>query len=128
MIQRKSHKFKTNLTTLKGNMETNWNESSCHTPQVDSTSELGTVKDSGLQYKNAASKSCSNVGASERTGSGLIGATVVMQALRSGGVKGLLMAGLGASLIYRAATGHCKMYEKLGISTADSRLKKIGIQ
>jgi uncharacterized membrane protein len=36
-------------------------------------------------------------------------------------IPGLIMAGIGGGLVYRAATGHCAMYEALGIDSAAPR-------
>jgi len=40
--------------------------------------------------------------------------------LRPGGLRSLIVTGLGAALAYRGATGHCHFYEALGISTQPS--------
>jgi uncharacterized membrane protein len=59
-----------------------------------------------------------NVGDSERLLSGLIGASLFAKGLLRGSFP---MIALGTGLGYRAVTGHCHVYEKLGIdSTADS--------
>jgi uncharacterized membrane protein len=56
-----------------------------------------------------------NVGKMERWASVLGGAALAAYALRrrSKGAMGLALA--GAPLIWRGATGHCSVYEKLGI-------------
>lgn len=59
-----------------------------------------------------------NVGDNERRLSLAGGALASLLGLRRGGLLGTLMAGLGAVLMYRGATGHCAMYQRLGRSTA----------
>jgi uncharacterized membrane protein len=46
------------------------------------------------------------------------GAIGTLMGLRRRDLTGLLIAGVGASLVYRGATGHCSAYEALGIDTA----------
>ncbi|NLO78717.1 MAG: DUF2892 domain-containing protein [Xanthomonadaceae bacterium] len=59
-----------------------------------------------------------NVGDNERRLSLLGGALASILGLRRGGPLGMLMAGLGAVFMYRGATGHCALYQRLGRSTA----------
>lgn len=61
-----------------------------------------------------------NVGDMERRLSLAGGAASAIFGLRRGGLMGLLMAGLGAMLMYRGGSGHCGLYERMGISTARS--------
>jgi uncharacterized membrane protein len=56
-----------------------------------------------------------NVGNNERMISAIAGGAATMYGLRHGGLGGLLLAGLGAALGYRAFTGHCPLYQSLGI-------------
>jgi uncharacterized membrane protein len=59
-----------------------------------------------------------NLGETERWASIAAGAVLVATGLARGRSAGLLAGLLGGSLLYRGATGHCLMYELLGISTA----------
>jgi len=59
-----------------------------------------------------------NVSENERMISGLAGAALTIFGISRRSIPGLLLAGLGGSLIYRAASGHCHAYEALGIDTA----------
>ena len=59
-----------------------------------------------------------NVANWERIASGVGGALLVFKGLERGGLLGLGMAGTGAALVYRGLTGHCHLYEALGIDTA----------
>ena len=58
-----------------------------------------------------------NVGATERAVSVLGGGAMALYGLSQRTGTGLLLAGIGAALAYRGATGHCDVYEALGIST-----------
>lgn len=60
-----------------------------------------------------------NVGTAERIISLVGGATFLVAGTRKADWGGLLLGTLGASLLYRGATGHCKGYQTLGISTAE---------
>jgi uncharacterized membrane protein len=68
---------------------------------------------SGEQGSTAA-----NVGASERAVSVAAGAIVGLLGLRRGTLPGLLCAGIGGMMVYRGITGHCSVYESLGLNTA----------
>ena len=65
----------------------------------------------------AKSASC-NIGDMERVLSVVAGGTMAIRGLRSlNSLSGLVMSALGGSLVYRGVSGHCKLYESLGIST-----------
>jgi len=59
-----------------------------------------------------------NVGDTERWLSLAGGGLLALVGLREGGLTGLLLAGVGGSLIYRGVTGHCPGYSALGINTS----------
>lgn len=60
-----------------------------------------------------------NVGANERIASAVAGGFLTMFGLRRRGKAGYGMALLGAELLYRSASGHCKAYSVLGVSTQE---------
>jgi uncharacterized membrane protein len=62
-----------------------------------------------------------NVGPEERMASKIGGGVLIAAGLLRGGLKGLLLAGLGGALVYRGMTGSCACYRALGISTAHER-------
>jgi uncharacterized membrane protein len=62
-----------------------------------------------------------NVGEHERMLSAIAGGALALYGLRRGSLAGLLMAGLGAALGLRGITGHCGLYEKLGIDAGGAR-------
>lgn len=62
-----------------------------------------------------------NVGELERWISGAAGAALVFYGLKQRSLGSLALAAVGGGLIQRGATGHCELYHRLGVSTADSR-------
>ena len=62
-----------------------------------------------------------NVGDTERMASAIAGGALALYGLRRGSLGGLALATLGAALGYRALTGHCQLYEKLGINSGGAR-------
>lgn len=61
-----------------------------------------------------------NVGEVERYGSLFAGGLLLVNGVQRGKLSGLILTGLGASLLYRGFTGHCSLYQQLGMSTASS--------
>jgi uncharacterized membrane protein len=59
-----------------------------------------------------------NVAAPERLASVVGGGTLIAYGLSQRSWPGLGLAALGGALIYRGATGHCDLYQTLGINTA----------
>jgi hypothetical protein len=62
-----------------------------------------------------AGGSNANVGKMERWASVLGGVALAAYALKRRGKGGLGLAVAGAPLLWRGATGHCSVYEKMGI-------------
>lgn len=60
-----------------------------------------------------------NVGQTERTLSLVAGSALAVLGLRRRGLAGTALAAAGAALVHRGATGHCMVYESLGMSSAD---------
>jgi uncharacterized membrane protein len=59
-----------------------------------------------------------NIGRSERLLSVISGGALAAYALRRRDWRGTTLALLGAELLRRGATGHCNLYQALGVSTA----------
>ncbi len=64
-----------------------------------------------------------NVGETERTASTIGGAALAIYGLTRGSLPGILMAIVGGGLLYRGTTGHCNVYEAMGVDTAQSNAK-----
>jgi uncharacterized membrane protein len=60
-----------------------------------------------------------NVGNGERMVSLAAGSIVTMLGLSRRSLPGVMLATVGAGLMYRGATGHCPAYDRLGINTAE---------
>ena len=56
-----------------------------------------------------------NIGETERIVSAIVGGALTIGGLSRLSLGGLIVAGVGAALGYRAVTGHCPVYEKLGV-------------
>jgi len=69
-----------------------------------------------------------NVSQAERTVSLAAGSILAVLGLSRKSLPGLLVAGVGGSLVYRGVTGHCSMYESLGIDTAEDERQRQGEQ
>lgn len=58
-----------------------------------------------------------NIGEIERVVSTILGSTLLIGGLARRSIPGLAIAATGAAFLYRGATGHCKVYESLGLDT-----------
>ena len=67
---------------------------------------------------SAISGQSRNVGTRERWFSALGGAGLVLNGMRRPTMTNALLGLAGVGLLYRAATGHCPLYQQLGINTA----------
>lgn len=61
-----------------------------------------------------------NVGGTERALSALAGGSLLAYGLSRRSLSGLVTAIVGGGLVYRGMTGHCGLYDVLGISTANA--------
>jgi len=59
-----------------------------------------------------------NVGTTERWGSAIGGAALAAYGLKRRSLGGAALALFGGGLIYRGVTGHCQLYQALGIDTS----------
>lgn len=64
-----------------------------------------------------------NVGQWERIASMALGGTFVALGLKRGSLLGAAAAVAGGGLLYRATTGHCGLYQALGVTTADEHAR-----
>ena len=60
-----------------------------------------------------------NISETERWISLAAGGLLLPMAMRKGPVGGLLTLGVAAGLIYRGLSGHCQLYQSLGVCTAE---------
>jgi uncharacterized membrane protein len=59
-----------------------------------------------------------NVNNVERAASTIAGGALLAYGLKHGGIGGTLLSILGGSMLFRGATGHCHVYDALGVNTA----------
>jgi uncharacterized membrane protein len=76
-----------------------------------------TIDDADRRRGSHAGEPYINVNENERLVSGAAGAILALVGVSRRSIPGLVLAGLGGGLMYRAATGHCHMYEALGVNT-----------
>ena len=62
-----------------------------------------------------------NVGNAERIGSTIAGVALVSRAVAKPTIGRIVMAVAGAALLQRGLTGHCSLYDALGIDTMGAR-------
>jgi uncharacterized membrane protein len=68
-----------------------------------------------------------NVGPTERWASIISGGAMALYGLTRGNLGGMALALVGGGLIYRGATGHCGLYERLGVNTARAKSRAASI-
>src|ERR1700750_3163078 len=71
------------------------------------------------QQQPDSSSSNVNVGQTERWASALAGGALALYGLTRRNWGGAVLALVGGTLIYRGSTGHCHMYDMLGVNTAE---------
>ncbi|MCC6491691.1 MAG: DUF2892 domain-containing protein [Pirellulales bacterium] len=91
-----------------------------YNPNITGQSTTGQHHGAPSRY-SLTSHACAalpNVGDNERLVSSLVGACLAAVGLSSNRKGSWLLAGLGGALVYRGMTGHCHMYDMLGMNTA----------
>ncbi|HEV7990278.1 MAG TPA: SRPBCC family protein [Gemmatimonadaceae bacterium] len=78
------------------------------------------VRDSHDRYAFARSDSRNNVAKPERIGSVAVGAALVGYGIKRRDPVGLIAALIGGAFIQRGATGHCMVYQAMGVSTGSA--------
>ncbi|HEX3952803.1 MAG TPA: DUF2892 domain-containing protein [Stellaceae bacterium] len=61
-----------------------------------------------------------NIGQAERIGSAIAGTALVLRALAKPSLGRIVLAVGGAALLQRSFTGHCSLYDALGIGGSDT--------
>ncbi len=72
-----------------------------------------------LSNSSCCSSQAVNVGQDERVISAAVGASLAVFGLSRFSMAGTMLAMIGGGLLYRGVTGHCQMYDKLGVDTND---------
>ena len=68
-----------------------------------------------------------NVSDPERWVSVIAGSALAAYGLKMRSVPGLVLAGVGGALVWRGATGHCIVYESMGLSTAEEDCRQVSV-
>ena len=74
----------------------------------------GRERQENASQKNLVTR---NIGNTERLISSILGGTLLIGGLTRRSLPGLALFATGAAFLYRGVTGHCSMYESLGIDT-----------
>lgn len=69
-----------------------------------------------------------NVPLEERIASGLAGGALVAMGLTRGSLGGLVLAAAGGGLLYRGVTGHCMLYQMLGVDRSGFDNPAVGVR
>lgn len=88
-------------------------------PQRVKGSRIGSRR-SGMHFRSHEKHRTQNVARPERIGSVAVGAALIAYGIRQRDAKGILAALVGGAFVRRGATGHCPVYDALGVSTGDS--------
>jgi len=64
-----------------------------------------------------------NVNSVERAASAVAGGAILAYGLKHGGVGGTVLSLVGAGMLVRGATGHCHVYDALGVDTTETELR-----
>lgn len=68
-----------------------------------------------------------NVANIERWLSVIAGSALAAYGLKRRSIAGLVLSAIGGAFVWRGATGHCPVYETLGISTADEQGQQVSV-
>lgn len=70
--------------------------------------------------RGSTDPSSKNVNAPERVASAVAGSALVVFGLKRGGLAGAALTLLGGGLLHRGSTGHCYVYDAVGVNTNES--------
>jgi uncharacterized membrane protein len=77
--------------------------------------QIETQENSLTTFLTDTSQNVNNV---ERAASTIAGGALLAYGLKTGGVGGTLLSILGGEMLFRGTTGHCHLYDALGVNTA----------
>ncbi len=82
---------------------------------------MSTAAEFSSDTNSPTNKRSVNVGSYERWASAIGGGALTAYGLTRRSRSGLLLSVLGAGMLYRGTTGHCNVYEALGVDTATNQ-------
>lgn len=65
-----------------------------------------------------------NVSSTERVASTIAGGGLVAYGIKQGGVLGAVMSVIGGAMLLRGTTGHCHVYDAMGVDTSEEKGSK----
>jgi uncharacterized membrane protein len=68
-----------------------------------------------------------NVSEPERWASVIFGGALAAYGLKMRSLPGIIVAAVGGALVHRGATGHCMVYESMGLSTAEEQGDQVSV-
>lgn len=68
-----------------------------------------------------------NINDIERWGSVIAGTAIAAYGLKMRSISGLVLSAVGGALLWRGASGHCMVYEALGLSSAESNGDNVSV-
>jgi uncharacterized membrane protein len=68
-----------------------------------------------------------NVSEPERWASVIFGSALAAYGLKMRSIPGIVVAAVGGALVHRGATGHCLVYESMGLSTAEEQGDNVSV-
>lgn len=77
------------------------------------------IMTSGASRSVRQRRQTQNVHDYERYASAIGGGALAVYGLTRGSLGGIILAAIGGGLLYRGTTGHCNVYEAIGINTAE---------
>lgn len=83
-----------------------------------------------IRFEQSQCGSCAtpNISESERFWSLVAGGALVAFGLGTRSLKSWLSLGAGAGMLYRGWSGHCSLYERLGLNTAVDHHDRVGVR
>lgn len=85
---------------------------------------MTTMATASESYEPARETNVANI---ERWLSVIAGSALAAFGLKRRSIGGIVLSAIGGTLVWRGATGHCPVYESLGISTADEQGEQVSV-
>src|SRR5687768_15413694 len=82
---------------------------------------------SGVMNEMLSNARAKNVSEPERWISVIFGSALAAYGLKMRSLPGLVLSGVGGALVWRGATGHCMVYESMGVSTAEEEDSQVSV-
>lgn len=94
---------------------------------IENNNKMNADRRSGANNNTKNGKAEINVNEIERVGSALGGGILTIIGITKGGIGGLALAVVGGGLTWRGVTGHCPVYEAVGVNTSEPKNQRAGV-